>query len=264
MSSSPGKSSKSAPVRLGLVAAAIAIFVAGVQGARSLSAYRADLWLRLDLAKSGPPPAPGNPGPAADRAKLALLFAGDSRIASLPAPPSLAGLQVLNLGRYGETTAQLLARLDADIIEREPRMVVLETGINDLKAMGVFRSRSQEIVDNCWANLREIIDRIQARGIPLVVLTIFPVGDVHPLRYPIWSNETLTAVADINQRLRRLDESGVRVFDCDRIFSDRGRMRAEFIVDDFHINEAGYQALSARLTPFLTDALERGLDRAEL
>lgn len=264
MSSSPRKSSKSVPVRVGLAVAAIAILVAGVQGVRSLSAYRADLLARLDLAQSGPPPAPANPGPSADPAKSALIFVGDSRIESWPTPPSLVGAHVINLGRYGETTAQLLARLDADIIERDPRMVVLQTGINDLKAMGVFRSRSNEIAENCWANLRQIIDRLRARGVPVVVLTIFPVGDLHPLRYPIWSNETLTAVADINERVRHLDEPGVLVFDCDPVFSDGGRMRAEFIVDDFHINAAGYQALSAKIIPFLADALEHDRDKAEL
>ena len=264
MSSSPRKYSKSVPVRVGLAAAGTAILVAGVLGARSLSAYRVDLYARLDLAGSGPPPAPANPGPSADPAKSALIFVGDSRIEAWPTSPSLVGADIINLGRHGETTAQLLARLDADVIDREPKMVVLQTGINDLKAMGVFRSRSSEIAENCWANLRQIIDRIQARGIPVVVLTIFPVGDLHPLRYPIWSNETLSAVADINERLRRLDEPGVLVFDCDPILSDGGRMRAEFIVDDFHINAAAYEALSAKLTPFLTDALERDRDAEEL
>ena len=264
MSSSPRKPSKSVPVRVGLAVAVIVILIAGVQGMRSLSTYRANLLARLDLGRNGPPPAPENPVPSADPAKSALIFVGDSRIASWPTAPSLDDAHIINLGRYGETTAQLLARLDTDIIGREPRMVVLQTGINDLKAMGVFRSRSNEIAENCWANLRQIIDGLRASNIPVVVLTIFPVGDIHPLRYPIWSNDTLSAVADINQRLRSLDEPGVMVFDCDPVFSDGGRMRAEFIVDDFHINPAAYQALSARLNPFLTDALERGRDSAEL
>lgn len=264
MSSSPRKSSRSVPVRVGLAVAAIAILIIGMQGIRSLSTYRATLLASLDLGRSGAPLAPANPGPSADPAKSALIFVGDSRIESWPTPPSLAGAHIINLGRNGETTAQLLARLDADIIQREPRMVVLQTGINDLKAMGVFRSRANEIAKNCWGNLRQIIDRLRASNIPVVVLTIFPVGELHPLRYPIWSNETLTAVADINERLRRIDEPGVLVFDCDPIFSDDGRMRAEFIVDDFHINPAAYQALSAQLTPFLTDTLERGRDSAEL
>lgn len=251
-------------MRVGLAVAAIVILIAGVQGMRSLSTYRANLLAHLDLARSGPPLAPANPVPTADPAKSALIFVGDSRIASWPTGPSLVGAHIINLGRYGETTAQLLARLDTDIIGREPRMVVLQTGINDLKAMGVFRTRASEIAENCWGNLRQIIDRLRASNIPVVVLTIFPVGDLHPLRYPIWSNETLSAVADINERLRRLDEPGVMVFDCDPIFSDGGRMRADFIVDDFHINPAAYQALSAQLHPFLTDALERGRDSAEL
>jgi lysophospholipase L1-like esterase len=243
------------PVRIGASIAAMGLLAAAAMGARALFSYRADLLARLDLGQTGPPPAAANPGPSADPAHSAVLFAGDSRIASWPTPPSLSGVHIINLGRYGETTAQLLARLDSDIVDREPRLVVLQTGINDLKAMGVFRTLSEEIAENCWLNLRRIIDRLRSRDIPVVVLTIFPVGDVRPLRYPIWSNDTLTAIAEINERLLTLDEPGVHVVDCDPILAKAGRMRGDYVVDDFHINEAAYQALSERITPLLDEAL---------
>lgn len=256
MSPLPCKAFKRASVRIGVSIAAMGLLAVSISGVRSLSAYRADLSTRLDLARNGPPPAQANPGPTADPAKSALLFVGDSRIESWPTPTSLDGVHVINLGRYGETTAQLVARLETDIIDREPKMVVLQTGINDLKAMGVFRTLSAEIVENCWVNLRQTIDRIRERDIPVVVLTIFPVGHIRLLRYPIWSNETLSAVAQINERLRQLDEPGVRVIDCDPILSDGGRMREEYVLDDFHLNDAAYQALSERIVPLLAQTLE--------
>lgn len=255
MSSLPRKAHQRAPVRIGFAIAALGLLALAILGVRSLSAYRTDLLARLDLGRAGPPPAAANPAPSADPAKSAVLFVGDSRIESWPTPPSLSGVHIINLGRYGETTAQLLARLDLDVFDREPRLVVLQTGINDLKAMGVFRTRSEEIVENCWLNLRRIIERLRSHDIPVVVLTIFPVGDIRPLRYPIWSKDTLTAVAEINQRLLALDEPGVQVVDCDPILARGGRMRGEYVVDDFHINEAAYQALSERITPLLDEAL---------
>ncbi len=250
-------------MRIGLAVAIAAILLAGVKASRSLCAYRADLLARLDLDASPPPPAHANSGPTADQTKSSVLFVGDSRIEAWPTPPSIVGTHVINLGRYGETSAQLLARLDSDIMSREPRMVVLQTGINDLKGMGVFRSRSEQIAENCWKNLRAVIDRLRERDISVLVLTIFPVGDIHPLRYPIWSNTTLTAVAEINERLKKIDEPGVRVVDCDPILSDGGRMRAEFAVDDFHINRDAYQALSEHISPLLADSLRAAPEATE-
>lgn len=250
-------------MRIGCSIVAMGLLAVGVFGVRALSDYRTELLARLDLGRSGPPPAEANPGPTADPARSALIFVGDSRIESWPTPPSLAGVHTINLGRHGETSAQLLARLDRDIIDREPKMVVLQTGINDLKAMGVFPTRSEEISENCWVNLRRIIDRLRARDISVVVLTIFPVGDIRPLRYPIWSNETLSAVAEINGRLRELDEPGVQVIDCDPILSEDGRMRGEYVVDDFHINHDAYLALSERIVPTLTEMLADLHDQKE-
>ena len=235
----------------------VGLVVAGALGAWSLAAYRAELSAKLDLAHTGAPPAQPKSPFDANPAKSALVFAGDSRIQGWPTPPNLADIDVVNLGRSGETTAQLLARLDSDIINREPRMVVLQTGINDLKAMGVFRERAEEIVGNCWANLQAIIGTLRSHDIPVVVLTIFPIGDIHPLRRPFWSSDTLTAVGDINTRLRRLDEPGVYVFDCDPVLAVDGRMRAELAVDDFHVNSTAYDALYAKIEPFLANALAR-------
>ena len=241
----------------------VGLFVAGVLGARSLAAYRAELSAKLDLAHTDAPPAQPKGAFDGDPVKSALVFAGDSRIQGWPTPPNLADVHVVNLGRYGETTAQLLARLDSDLINREPRMVVLQTGINDLKAMGVFRERAEEIAGNCWANLQAIIGSLRSHDIPVVVLTIFPIGEIRPLRYPVWSNDTLTAVADINTQLRRLDEPGVYVFDCDPVLAVDGRMRAEFAVDDFHVNSAAYDALSAKIEPFIANALAPSSDAVE-
>ena len=255
MNSSPRRPLQSVPVRIGFAVAIIAVLAAGVKASWSLGAYRADLLARLSLDSSPPPPADANPGPTADQTTSSVLFVGDSRIEAWPTPPSIVGTHVINLGRYGETSAQLLARLDSDIMSREPRMVVLQTGINDLKGMGVFRSRQEEIADNCWKNLRAVIDRLRERDIPVMVLTIFPVGKIRPLRYPIWSNTTLTAVAEINERLKKLDEPGVQVVDCDPILSEGGRMRGAFALDDFHINHDAYQALSEQITPLLADSL---------
>jgi acyl-CoA thioesterase-1 len=81
----------------------------------------------------------------------------------------LVGRPVINLGVPGDTTAKALARIDT-VLERNPRMVLLTLGGNDLKNR-VARATA-------FANLHRIVSRIQAEGALVVIggLT-FPVHD---------------------------------------------------------------------------------------
>jgi acyl-CoA thioesterase-1 len=78
-------------------------------------------------------------------------------------PSVLAGMvgePVINLGVSGNTTADALERLD-QVIEQEPRIVLLTLGGNDLR-----RGVSKEVA---FANLRQIITRVQAKGALVVI-----------------------------------------------------------------------------------------------
>mgnify|MGYP000551369727 CR=1 FL=1 len=66
------------------------------------------------------------------------------------------GVPVLNKGRAGDTTAEALARLEADVLRQDPRIVIVFLGGNDYLRRGS--------VDEAFANLETIISRIQGQG----------------------------------------------------------------------------------------------------
>ena len=70
----------------------------------------------------------------------------------------------MNRGVFGQTTAQVLGRFDAHAAPLLPRVVVLQVGINDLKAIPLLPHRRDEIVADCKANLREIVRRSTDAG----------------------------------------------------------------------------------------------------
>jgi acyl-CoA thioesterase-1 len=106
----------------------------------------------------------GSPG------KIVIAF-GDSLTEGVGAgegedyPSLLArGLQqpVINAGRRGDTTARGLARLEKDVLERNPRLVIVLFGGNDfLRRLPLARARK---------NLEEIIKRIQQHGAMVVLV----------------------------------------------------------------------------------------------
>jgi lysophospholipase L1-like esterase len=100
-----------------------------------------------------------------------LIAFGDSLTAGYGAPtgedyPSrlsaLIGTPVINAGVSGDTTASALARLDADVLARDPRIVIVGLGGNDF-LNGVP-------IQTTEANLREIVHKIEGGGAMVVLL----------------------------------------------------------------------------------------------
>ena len=75
---------------------------------------------------------------------------------------SLIGSSVINAGVSGDTTDSAAARLDNDVLGRDPRIVIVGLGGNDyLRSMPVATTE---------ANLRAIIAKIQRSGAMVVLL----------------------------------------------------------------------------------------------
>jgi lysophospholipase L1-like esterase len=107
-----------------------------------------------------------NPVPSGDN----VICFGDSLTYGSGAKPEMSypaqlsnmiDQPVINAGIPGDTTARALQRLEQDVLSRSPRIVLITLGGNDLKN-GVDR-------DQAFANLEEIVRRIQERGALVVV-----------------------------------------------------------------------------------------------
>jgi lysophospholipase L1-like esterase len=78
--------------------------------------------------------------------------------------------EVINAGHGGDNTADLLARLDRDVLARAPGLVVLLAGTNDL-----LNSKNAVSLGDYRGNLRVLVQRIRAKGARVLLLTMPPV-----------------------------------------------------------------------------------------
>ncbi len=220
--------------------------------------YRQELLVRLDPTSASKFVAANEKlGPRLPGQRRVVLF-GDSRVEMWGPPLVVDGAEVVNRGSSGETTAQGLLRVDRDVVALQPDVVVLQYGINDLKAIGVLPEREREVVEGCALRLEAIIRRIRREcGATVVVLTVYPVGELPITRRMVWSDRTLAAVEEVNKRLRTLEGDGVVVVDCDPILGREGRMKADYALDDLHLLPAGYGALNELLLPAVRLELEK-------
>ena len=141
-----------------------------------------------------------------DRGEPLVVLFGDSRIAQWLPLPAVADCRVINRGISGQTTALTLLRLERDVLLARPYATVVQIGINDLKLIGLFPERKRFIVESCWRNIQELVDRMTAANIDVVLLTVFPPGPVGLLRTPVWSDDIVRCTDEINGRMLRLRE----------------------------------------------------------
>ena len=171
-----------------------------------------------------------------------IVFLGDSITQGGLWQEWFAGAPVLNRGIDGETSADLLGRVDSAVLD--PLAVFLLIGTNDLTS-GVSL---QQITANVRALLAEIERR--APGTPVVVQSAMP-------RTPRFRDDLRL----LNRAYRQLvDSSGENVEYLDlwpALADDHGDLRTEYTEDRLHLNGPGYAAWVDVLRP-LVDALLAG------
>lgn len=148
---------------------------------------------------------------------------GANREQSYPAIlQQLSGLQVVNAGIPGETTAGGLARLAATLEEVQPQLLLLCLGGNDM----LRQKTAQEI----GQNLEKMVAISRAQGVPVVLL-----GVPRPAIFGLESAELYYALA---RRLQLPLEAEI----IPEVLSDR-TLKA----DQIHPNSTGYRLIAEAL-----------------
>jgi lysophospholipase L1-like esterase len=243
------------PLLLALVLLGLAASIVGnlILYRRAASDYRSLSEVQLDPYGLKHPNFPPDTTPAvaeaADQLPVVVFF-GDSRARQWPAP-RMPGWRFVNRGIGGQTTEQLRGRFDAHVASLSPRVVVVQGGVNDLKAIPLLPGRRDEIVADCKANLRDLVRRARGGGASVIVTTVFPTGPVPLERRPVWSPEIERAVEEVNADLRGLAVDGIFVLDAWKLLSDGGRLRGEYAADTLHLTARGYEVLNGELEKVL-------------
>lgn len=140
------------------------------------------------------------------------------------------GVPIVNAGRRGDTTASALARLDPAVLSRNPRVVIVVLGGND-----VLRRLPQE---ETFANLETLVGRIRGRGAAVIL-----VG----LSFGVFPD----AYGNGYENLAHRSSSGLVP---DVLAGILGH--ADLMADQIHPNDHGYRMMADRIEPALRAALK--------
>jgi lysophospholipase L1-like esterase len=163
-------------------------------------------------------------------------FVGDSLTEGGDWPALLPEQNVINFGVGGNTTHDVLERLD-EVVQAGPSTVVVEIGTNDF----AWRLPVEEVGENIEAILSELREKLPDAKI--VMQSILP-------RQPEYAH----VVRTVNEQLERFVPSVSCVYlDLWPALADEnGGLRSEFTTDGLHLTEAGYAAWAEALRPAIS------------
>ena len=169
-----------------------------------------------------------------------VVFVGDGLSAGARWEERLSEFEVHNLGVSGDTTDEVIARLDT-VVEIDPDAVVLQVGTNDV---GWHRS-DEYIVRNIETILCTL--RKKLPGTRMLIQSV-----------PPRERDAVRVIRSINRHLRQFAPTvKARYLDLWPALADtQGKLSAEWSTDSLHLTEAGYVVWLAELRPALLDLLE--------
>jgi lysophospholipase L1-like esterase len=185
-----------------------------------------------------------------------VVFLGDSITEGWKEQvPSFFSADVLDRGIGGQTTEQMLVRVQADVLDLHPAVVHIMAGTND-----VAGNRGPTTVAQIESNLQSLIDQSRHAHIRVVI------GSIPPAARFSWSpvEHVPDTIRTINAWLRNYaDHNGLVYVDYYSALADaEGGLRHEYSEDGVHPNLDGYAVMQPLAQAAIDRALAQGRARA--
>ena len=175
----------------------------------------------------------------ADFKKYEVVFMGDSITEgwSFYFPDFFSENNYINRGISGQTTAQMLLRFRQDVIDLNPKVLVILAGINDIARNTKFYSN--EVIAG---NIFSMVELAKANGIIPIICSILPADRFN------WSPEIspVESVKEVNSLLKLYaKENGVIYLDYYKHMHNKaGGLKKKLTNDGVHVTKMGYELMS--------------------
>ena len=163
-------------------------------------------------------------------------------------PEFFADKPIIERGISGQTTPQMLLRFRQDVINLNPKVVVILAGTNDI-AGNTGPMTLEQIMDN----IISMCELAEINGIKIVLSSVLPAFD-----YP-WSpgKSPNIKIPALNEMIKNYaDNNGYIYLDYFSAMTDGNNgLKPELTYDGVHPNEAGYKVME----PLVEDAVSEAL-----
>ncbi|MBA4743857.1 MAG: acylhydrolase [Muricauda sp.] len=155
----------------------------------------------------------------------------------------------VNRGIGGQTTPQMLLRFRQDVIDLNPKVVVILAGTNDI-AGNTGPMTLKQIHDN----ILSMVELAKANGIKPIVCSVLPAYD-YPWRPGLNPN---VKIPKLNALLKDMTKAqNVMYLDYfSEMVDDRNGMQSKLTTDEVHVTKAGYDIMETMVKEAIDKALK--------
>ncbi len=183
-----------------------------------------------------------------------IVFFGDSITDIWPIEEYFPGKPYINRGIGGQTTPQMLVRFRQDVIDLQPKAVVILAGTNDIAGnTGPMR------LEDIEANFASFAELARAHDIKVIYASILPVHNYTPRSQDFFAQRSPAKILELNRWLKNY--CGSQATSCvyldyfSALVDEKGLLKKELAEDGLHPNAAGYKIMA----PLAEAAIEKTL-----
>lgn len=187
-----------------------------------------------------------------------IVFLGDSITDGWKLAEYFPNQPYINRGISGQTTPQMLLRMQPDVVVHKPKVMILLAGTNDISAnTGVV---TNEFIQG---NIRSMVEIAHANGINVVLSSIMPVSDYNKNAKGEIINRTTqrppARILELNKWIKSYcDENGLVYLDYfSAMVDNKGFLKAELANDGLHPNAEGYKIMQKLAAEAIAKALKK-------
>jgi lysophospholipase L1-like esterase len=188
--------------------------------------------------------------PAPDESRV--VFFGDSITDIWHLEEYFPGKPYINRGIGGQTTPQMLVRFRQDVIDLQPKVVVILAGTNDIAGnTGPMR------LEDIEANYSTMAELARVHNIRVIFSSVLPVHNYTPKGQEFFAQRSPEKILELNRWLKNYcTANGLVYLDYfTPMVDDKGLLKRDLAEDGLHPNATGYKIMA----PLAEAAIEKTL-----
>ncbi len=190
------------------------------------------------------------PAPAAGENRV--VFFGDSITDMWKLEESFPGKPYVNRGIGGQTTSQMLVRFRQDVINLQPKVVLILAGTNDIA--GNSGPIGNEDIE---ANYQDFAELARTSNIRLIFSSILPVSNYMERSKDFFAQRPMERIVQLNKWLKDYCQRNQLIYldYFSALVDDKGMLKRDLADDGLHPNKAGF----AIMAPLAEKAIDTAL-----
>ena len=184
-----------------------------------------------------------------------IVFFGDSITDGWKLADYFPGKPYVNRGISGQTTPQMLVRFREDVLDLQPKAVVILAGTNDIAG-----NTGPMTLAEIEANYTSLVQLAAANQVKVIFSSVLPVNNYTPESQEFFADRPPAKILELNRWLKSYcaDHGCIYLDYFSAMVDDKGLLKRDLADDGLHPNVTGYKVM----TPLAEAAIAKALHGA--